>query len=47
MLRANGAVDEVRRAEFFQNGGRTGGLVKGKRWLLLSRWVSRTTKPIA
>jgi len=37
---ANAAVDEVRRAEFFRKGGRERGLVKGKRWLLLSRWVN-------
>ena len=36
---ANGAIDEVRRAEFFRQGGRKRELVKGKRWLLLSRWV--------
>jgi len=39
---ANAAVDEVRRAEFFRRGGRTRGLVKGKRWLLLTRWVNLT-----
>lgn len=39
---ANAAVDEVRRAEFFRKGGRMRGLVKGKRWLLLSRWVNLT-----
>jgi len=37
---ANRAVDEVRRAEFFRKGGRMRGLVKGKRWLLLTRWVN-------
>ena len=37
---ANAAVDEVRRAEFFRKGGRWRGVVKGKRWLLLSRWVN-------
>lgn len=37
---ANAAVDEVRRAEFFRKGGRMRGVVKGKRWLLLSRWVN-------
>ena len=36
---ANAAVDEVRRAEFFRKGGPARQLVKGKRWLLLSRWV--------
>lgn len=39
---ANAAVDEVRRAEFFRKGGYKRGLVKGKRWLLLSRWVNLT-----
>jgi transposase len=37
---ANHAVDEVRRAEFFRKGGRTRGFVKGKRWLLLTRWIN-------
>jgi transposase len=37
---ANKAIDEVRRAEFFRKGGRMRGLVKGKRWLLLTRWVN-------
>ena len=36
------AIDEVRRAEFFRKGGRMRGLVKGKRWLLLSRWMNLT-----
>src|SRR6266851_7239113 len=35
---ANAAVDEVRRAEFFRQGCAERALVKGKRWLLLSRW---------
>lgn len=39
MQHASKAVDEVRRSEFFRKGGRMRGLVKGKRWLLLSRWV--------
>ena len=39
MQHANEAVDEVRRAEFFRKGGGQRGLVKGKRWLLLTRWV--------
>jgi hypothetical protein len=34
------AVDEMRRAEFFRKGGRMRGLVKGKHWLLLTRWVN-------
>ena len=37
---ANRAIDEVRRAEFFRKGGRWRGIVKGKRWLLLTRWVN-------
>ncbi len=37
---ANNAVDEVRRAEFFRKGGRMRDLVKGKRWLLLTRWLN-------
>jgi transposase len=36
---ANAAVDDVRRAEFFRKGGHVRQIVKGKRWLLLSRWV--------
>jgi transposase len=39
MQHANAAVDEVRRAEFFRKGGPARQLVKGTRWLLLSRWV--------
>jgi transposase len=35
---ANRAIDEVRRAEFFRQGKQMRDLVKGKRWLLLSRW---------
>ncbi len=38
MQHANAAVDEVRRAEFFRQGPKKRGLIKGKRWLLLSRW---------
>ena len=43
MQHANAAIDEVRRAEFFRKGGRMRGVVKGKRWLLLSRWVNLDT----
>jgi transposase len=39
MQHADRAVDEVRRAEFFRKGGHARQLVKGKRWLLLTRWV--------
>ena len=35
---ANDAVDEVRRAEFFRRGRKMRDLIKGKKWLLLSRW---------
>jgi transposase len=41
---ANAAIDEVRRAEFFRQGGRKREIVKGKRWLLLSRWVNLNTE---
>lgn len=44
MQHANKAVDEVRRAEFFRKGGQKRGVVKGKRWLLLSRWVNLDSK---
>lgn len=40
MQHANQAVDEVRRSEFFRQGGWRRKLVTGKRWLLLSRWVN-------
>jgi len=43
MQRANDAIDEVRRAEFFRQGGRLRDLVRGKRWLLLSRWGNLTS----
>jgi transposase len=35
---ANDAVEEVRRAEFFRKGAKMRDLIKGKRWLLLTRW---------
>jgi len=40
MQHANRAIDEVRRAEFFRQGKRKREIVKGKRWLLLTRWVN-------
>jgi transposase len=40
MQHANKAVDEVRRAEFFRKKGELREVVKGKRWLLLTRWVN-------
>ena len=39
---ANDAIDEVRRAEFFRQGPQKRGLIKGKKWLLLSRWKNLT-----
>jgi len=39
---ANDAIDEVRRAEFFRHGTQKRGLIKGKKWLLLSRWKNLT-----
>ena len=44
MQHANKAIDEVRRAEFFRKGGRMRGVVKGKRWLLLTRWKNLDNK---
>jgi transposase len=40
----NKAIDEVRRAEFFRKGGNMRGVVKGKRWLLLTRWMNLDTQ---
>jgi len=40
MQHANRAIDEVRRSEFFRKGGGMREVVKGKRWLLLTRWVN-------
>ena len=42
MHNANEAVAEVRRAEFFRQGGSMRELIKGKHWLLLTRWVNLT-----
>jgi transposase len=39
---ANDAIDEVRKAEFFRQGKRKRGLIKGKKWLLMSRWKNLT-----
>ena len=39
---ANDAIDELRRAEFFRKGKEGREVVKGKRWLLLTRWVNLT-----
>jgi len=35
---ANDAIDEVRRSEFFRQGKQKRELIKGKKWLLMSRW---------
>ena len=43
MQHANEAVSEVRRAEFFRKGGAARDLIKGKHWLLLTRWVHLST----
>src|SRR5258708_11846203 len=42
MQHANDAIDEVRQAEFFRQGSKKRGLIKGKKWLLLSRWKNLT-----
>jgi hypothetical protein len=42
MQHANEAVSEVRHAEFFRKGGAARELIKGKHWLLLTRWVNLT-----
>jgi transposase len=43
MQHANAAVDEVRRAEFFRKSKELREVIKGKRWLLLSRWMNLDT----
>src|SRR5580658_427595 len=40
MKHANEAVNEVRRAGFFRKGAEAREIVKGKSWLLLTRWVN-------
>jgi transposase len=42
---ANDAIDEVRKAEFFRQGKQKRGLIKGKKWLLMSRWKNLTLEP--
>ena len=39
---ANDAINEVRKAEFFRQGPKKRGLIKGKKWLLQSRWKNLT-----
>ncbi len=36
----NEAIDEIRRSEFFRQGGEKRELVRGKRWLFLRRWFN-------
>jgi len=43
MQHANEAVNEVRKAEFFRQGKKKRELIKGKKWLLLSRWTNLTS----
>jgi len=40
----NEAIDEIRRREFFRQGGEKRDLVRGKRWLFLRRWFNLTTE---
>jgi len=42
MQHANDAIDELRLAEFFRHGKKKRGLIKGKKWLLMSRWKNLT-----
>jgi transposase len=44
MQHAGAVVDKVRRAEFLRKGGAARAVVKGKRWLLPSRWVNLNTR---
>jgi transposase len=44
MQHTNDAIDEVRKAEFFRQGPKKRGLIKGKKWLLLSRWKNLTAE---
>ena len=45
MQHANDAIDEVRRAEFFRQGIEQRQVIKGKKWLLMSRWKNLTSAP--
>jgi transposase len=38
MQHANEAINEVRKAEFYRQGKQKRDLIKGKKWLLMSRW---------
>jgi transposase len=45
MQHANDAIDEVRRAEFFRQGKEKREVIKGKKWLLMSRWKHLGSAP--
>jgi transposase len=42
MMHVNHAVDETRRQEFFRHKGPRRAVMRGKRWLLLTRWHNLT-----
>jgi len=42
MKHVNAAVDETRRQEFFRQKGHLRAVMRGKRWLLLTRWHNLT-----
>jgi transposase len=42
MMHVNSAVDETRRQEFFRQKGYRRAVMRGKRWLLLTRWRNLT-----
>jgi transposase len=44
MKHVNAAVDETRREEFFRQKGRLRDVMRGKRWLLLTRWRNLTRR---
>ena len=44
MKHVNDAVDETRRAEFFRQQGHLRAIMRGKRWLLLTRWKNLNLK---
>jgi len=44
MKHVNDAVDETRREEFFRQKGRLRAVMRGKRWLLLTRWRNLTRR---
>ncbi len=44
MRHVNNAVDETPRQEFFRRKGRLRAVMRGKRWLLLTRWKNLSRK---